>query len=525
MLQSLGFKDAYYDLEKKIIARCPTQSNLKEGGTDNSLYCGQTTTINQVDVFKNIFDVVDLQSIVGKQIQMNFNNKYNITVEFNINAYNQLQLKISKDGRKDGVIRKMYIDDGKEENMYDYLLSFDFINKTLSIKETKELDELYEIKELFKNWLEGKLVDPNCKMNSEKSMEDYINSLDKLFDYNGSSQSIYKLSKSEIKELYEIEKKKYSKEGKTGKNQDSAAIGKYLEFLNECKPYKKEDFKNEVFLDDDKYEELATLLLYKKNIILKGAPGVGKTFLAKRLAFSLLGGTLINYVEMVQFHQSYGYEDFIMGYKPTKDGGFELTPGIFYNFCQKAKNDQNKNHKYFFIIDEINRGNLSKIFGELMMLIENDKRGNNYSVKLAYKDEQFSVPENVYIIGTMNTADRSLTKLDYALRRRFSFYDVPPAFDSDGFKRIKNNIKNEKFNALVDAIKEINEIISKDESLGIGYQIGHSYLCGLENEFSEDKLKSVAQYDIIPILEEYWFDNEEELEQTKKIIKNVIKEW
>ena len=141
---------------------------------------------------------------------------------------------------------------------------------------------------------------------------------------------------------------------------------------------------------------------------------------AKRLAYSILGEKDDGKIEMVQFHQSYSYEDFMMGYRPNANGGFELKEGPFYSFCKKAEED--KEHKFFFIIDEINRGNLSKIFGELFMLLEQDKR--NEKIKLLYKDELFSIPENLYVIGTMNTADRSLALPDYALRRRFAFYKM-----------------------------------------------------------------------------------------------------
>lgn len=157
-------------------------------------------------------------------------------------------------------------------------------------------------------------------------------------------------------------------------------------------PYTKEDFLSEVFMPEEEYEKLSGILRIKKNIILQGAPGVGKTFAAKRIAFSMMGVKDVERVMMVQFHQSYSYEDFIMGFRPSTDG-FELKRGAFYNFCKKAEIDGDND--YFFIIDEINRGNLSKIFGELFMLIENDKRG--VSLQLLYSDEKFSVPKNIYI--------------------------------------------------------------------------------------------------------------------------------
>ena len=182
--------------------------------------------------------------------------------------------------------------------------------------------------------------------------------------------------------------------------------------------YSKDDFLSEVYIDEGDYDRLHNLLLCKKNVILQGAPGVGKTFSAKRLAYSIMGEMNDDRVEMVQFHQSYTYEDFIMGYKPTENGGFTIKEGVFYKFCKKASSDTSR--AYFFIIDEINRGNLSKIFGELLMLIESSYR--NKPIKLAYSDEQFYVPDNLYIIGMMNTADRSLAMIDYALRRRFSFF-------------------------------------------------------------------------------------------------------
>lgn len=281
--------------------------------------------------------------------------------------------------------------------------------------------------------------------------------------------------------------------------------------------YTKDDFLDEVYMDSDAYDSLAGLLIQKKNVILQGAPGVGKTFTAKRLAYSMLGMKDDEQIEMVQFHQNFSYEDFIMGYKPTENGGFMLRPGIFYNFCKKAKSNPDK--QYFFIIDEINRGNLSKIFGELLMLIENGYRGKN--IKLAYTGEDFTVPENIYIIGMMNTADRSLAMIDYALRRRFSFFEMEPGFSTDGFKQYQESLHNEIFDKVIDAIVNLNNLIANDDSLGTGFCIGHSYFCDQET-VSKEWLKNVVNYDIAPMLKEYWFDDPQKSKMQSDIIKNIL---
>lgn len=282
--------------------------------------------------------------------------------------------------------------------------------------------------------------------------------------------------------------------------------------------YDEESFLNDVFMDKSQYARLKSLLLTKKNVILQGAPGVGKTFAAKRLAYSILGEVDKSHVEFVQFHQSYTYEDFIMGFRPNEEGGFYLKRGIFYNFCKKAKADPDS--KYFFIIDEINRGNLSKIFGELLMLIENDYRGE--SIKLAYSDELFDVPRNLYIIGMMNTADRSLAMIDYALRRRFSFFDMIPAFQTEGFKAYQKKLDNKQFDNIIDGIVKLNEVISKDDSLGQGFCIGHSYFCN-QKEVNIEWLQNVIDYDILPMLKEYWFDDIKQYEQQSNILKALLK--
>ena len=269
--------------------------------------------------------------------------------------------------------------------------------------------------------------------------------------------------------------------------------------------YDSTKFLSEVFMAEEEYNRLRSQLLSKKNIILQGAPGVGKTFLARRLAYSIIGKRDDGHICLVQFHQNYSYEDFVEGYKPAGDG-FELRKGIFYKFCEQAKS--NPEERYFFIIDEINRGNLSKIFGELLMLIEKGYRGAKGCITLAYSGEKFYVPDNLYIIGMMNTADRSLAMIDYALRRRFSFFTLKPGFESDGFKHRQAELDNAKYNTLVARIIELNKAIVKDNSLGAGFEIGHSYLCFKSAaEVNDQWLYAVVHYDIIPMLEEYWFDN------------------
>lgn len=280
--------------------------------------------------------------------------------------------------------------------------------------------------------------------------------------------------------------------------------------------YDKTAFLNEVYMTESKYDTLVAVLRNKKNIILQGAPGVGKTFAAKRLAYSIMGEKDESRIEFVQFHQNYSYEDFMMGYKPVNDG-FELKYGIFYRFCQKAANQPEKD--FFFVIDEINRGNMSKIFGELLMLIERDYRGTKAT--LAYNGMSFYVPKNLYIIGMMNTADRSLAMIDYALRRRFSFFDIEPGFDSEGFTKYQQGLDNDTFALLVSKVQELNKEIALDKSLGKGFCIGHSYFCG-QTQCTDEWLQAIVDYDILPMLSEYWFDDINKLQRWENILRGVF---
>ena len=279
--------------------------------------------------------------------------------------------------------------------------------------------------------------------------------------------------------------------------------------------YTKKSFLEEVFIKEEQYDAIVELLERKKNIILQGAPGVGKTFAAKRLAYSILGFEDESKVEFIQFHQSYAYEDFVLGYKPTETG-FTIEEGPFYKFCKKAEANGGK---HFFIIDEINRGNLSRIFGELLVLTEATKR--NESATLLYTKESFKVPDNVYIIGMMNTADRSLAMIDYALRRRFSFFPMEPAFGLESFNLYLDKIAAPKAKALVAKIIELNNEIERDDNLGKGFKIGHSYLCA--EDLSDESLKAIVQYEIIPLLEEYWYDEPSKVGKWSQELLSALK--
>jgi MoxR-like ATPase len=290
----------------------------------------------------------------------------------------------------------------------------------------------------------------------------------------------------------------------------------------EIRHYSKSEAMNGLFLATSQFDEMLEALTEKKNVVLQGAPGVGKTFVARRLAYALIGSNDARQIEVIQFHQSYSYEDFIQGFRPTSKGHFDLKYGIFHQFCRRAQRDEMANKPFVFIIDEINRGNLSKIFGELMMLIESDKRGKEHAIPLAYSqsaDEKFYIPENLHLIGMMNTADRSLAMVDYALRRRFRFITLNPEFASESFRKtlLEAGAGLELVQKIVTRMNALNEVITADtKNLGSGYQIGHSFFCP-RNGIKPDQswYRRVIESEIVPLIREYWFDNEQKVKEQR----------
>lgn len=278
--------------------------------------------------------------------------------------------------------------------------------------------------------------------------------------------------------------------------------------------YTDDDFLNDVYLDANSLSQLKRLLIAKRNLILDGAPGTGKTFCAKRLAWNFIGKRDDSKIETVQFHQGTTYEDFVIGYRPNDAGGFDIKEGIFTSFCQKAASDPDNDH--FFLIDEINRANISKVFGELLSLIEAGHRGN--STSLGIDGRPFFVPDNVFIIGTMNTADRSIALIDYALRRRFAFFRMAPALDNTSFLKNASKCADKRMPSLVNAVRSINIDIASDPALGEGYEIGHSFLCRSDKGCVDD----IVKYELSPLIREYWFDDRAKADAAISVLEGAV---
>ncbi|MBC6610368.1 AAA family ATPase [Hymenobacter sp. BT507] len=272
-------------------------------------------------------------------------------------------------------------------------------------------------------------------------------------------------------------------------------------------PYTHAQALAELFISEEQLDAALAALRRRKNLLLQGPPGTGKTFLAQRLAWLELGATDESRIERVQFHPSYSYEDFVQGFRPDASGTFRLQDGVLVDVCRRAAAVPER--PFFLLIDELNRGHVARIFGELLLLLEADKRGPAHAVRLPYSPAEaprFFVPENLYVIGTLNTADRSLTPLDYALRRRFAFVALAPEF---GLKLqaslLEKGLPGSLAERLTTRLNALNETIADDPELGPEFRIGHSYFCQPPNGTgAETWFQLIVEQEIGPLLEEYW---------------------
>ena len=276
------------------------------------------------------------------------------------------------------------------------------------------------------------------------------------------------------------------------------------------------------FLPQSKIKMILKRLQAKKNIILQGPPGTGKTWLAKRLAFALIGQRDDSKIKAVQFHPNLSYEDFIRGWRPSGEGKLTLVDGPFMEMIDNAIKDPDS--KYVIVIEEINRGNPAQVFGEMLTLLETDKRTPDEALELSYKredGERVFIPDNLYVIGTMNIADRSLALVDLALRRRFAFIDLEPTLGKPwhDWVQSKNGIDSATLKEIDSRITILNNEISADASLGTQFKVGHSYVTpavGMNITDAKEWFNEVVETEIGPLLDEYWFDNLDKSQSAQK---------
>lgn len=293
--------------------------------------------------------------------------------------------------------------------------------------------------------------------------------------------------------------------------EDLSSINESTEYLE---PYNVTNIINDgCFLSEETVTHLLQRLRDKKNLILQGPPGTGKTWLAKRLAYALINEKKESNLCAVQFHPNLSYEDFVRGWRPSGDGKLTLCDGPFLEAVELARG--NPDQRYVVVIEEINRGNPAQIFGEMLTLLEADKRTPTEGLSLSYKknnNERVYIPENLYVIGTMNIADRSLALVDLALRRRFAFFTLETTLDDTWMNWVSttNQIPVPFLIMVKQKIDHLNSLIETDQRLGKQFKVGHSYVTpSFSSEISDpiSWFSDVVNTEIYPLLEEYWFDS------------------
>ncbi len=516
-----------------------------------------TTHLNNQKLFLDFyksFEIFDLENKIKKQ-QANINRFQSIfpleklptlnLEQYDLRGSDQSLMYLIEHGTKDISIgflgnnkNKLFFQN--RDGTYDSIDYFKnkYPNKSVEERLSSFLNQLYEMIKNFDketyvnqaphniNTIRGKLIMLYCpgELITFNSKNKYI----ELHKHLGLPYE--NLDSIELN----IEMQKFLKQNGIKVNVTEAAEileAYYQKYIN-CKNTNKiagdtnnmNSMSDDIFLLNNEIEQIIRILKRKKSIIFTGPPGVGKTFIAKNLINNYFNDVAESGIEMVQFHQSYSYEEFVEGLKPQMDGSFSTERGIFYNLCKRAEDDPEKD--YFLIIDEINRGNTSNIFGELLLLLESDKR-SNYEVRLTYSRETFSVPENLYVIGTMNTADRSLSMIDYALRRRFAFFNIEPAFDKQKFKMHLSNVMKltqKDINNISTIMKDINSKI--EQSMGIDFVIGHSYFIE-DDEIVDVKqwLEDIFEFEIMPLLKEYYYDNNEKFIEFQFLIEGLYEKY
>lgn len=296
-------------------------------------------------------------------------------------------------------------------------------------------------------------------------------------------------------------------------------------------PYSIDDvLEDGCFLARGDIERLLERLRTRKNLILQGPPGTGKTWIARRLAFALMGEKDERRVRTVQFHPNLSYEDFVRGWRQAGDGKLELADGVFMEAIRKAS--ESPAAKFVVVIEEINRGSPAQIFGELLTLLEAGKRTPGEAIELCYPDPDGTrrpvhVPENLHVIGTMNIADRSLALVDLAFRRRFAFVTLEPKLGEAwrGWVVREGGVDPERVEDIERRIDELNERIAGDPNLGKQFRIGHSYVTPthrIEDGATRDWFRQVAETEIGPLLEEYWFDSPD---KAKEAVERLVEGW